>query len=104
MKKMFALAFGSMLAINLVAADPAVSDADQKWLTAVEKMIANGHNQISTPVETRALLLKDWAKKKRLFRPNQQDGKRVPGRVDQERGEELTRVPRGRVIYFAGAE
>ena len=63
MKKMFAVTFGSLLAFNLLAVDPNVSDADQKWLTAVTKMVASGHSQVSTPSEARAQLLKDWAKK-----------------------------------------
>ena len=39
------------------------SEADQKWLGAVEKKIASGELQVSTPSETRVNLLKEWAVK-----------------------------------------
>lgn len=39
------------------------SPADQKWLAAVEKMVAEGQATVSTPSETRVELLKDWSKK-----------------------------------------
>ena len=35
--------------MNLVVAGPAASEADQKWLAAVEKMVAKGEKSISTP-------------------------------------------------------
>ena len=63
MKKIILLAFTSVLSFNLFSAEQPVSDANQKWLGAVEKMVASGRHQISTPVEARTLLLKDWAKK-----------------------------------------
>jgi hypothetical protein len=63
MKKIIVLAFTSMLSLNLLSAEQAVNDADQKWLTTVTKMVVNGRHEISTPVEVRTQLLKDWAKK-----------------------------------------
>ena len=63
MKKTFLLASAMVLSLNLFAADANVSPADQKWLGAIEKMVATGHNEITTPVVTRTELLKDWAKK-----------------------------------------
>ena len=63
MKKIILLAFTSMLSLNLLSADQPVSDADQKWLAAVSKMVASGRHELSTPVEARTQLLKDWAKK-----------------------------------------
>lgn len=52
-----------MLSLNLLAADQMVSAADQKWLGAIEKMVANGQHEISTPVAARIQLLQAWAKK-----------------------------------------
>ena len=63
MKKPILLAVTGMAAMNLVVAGQAVSEADQKWLAAVEKMVAKGEKSISTPVEARTQLVKDWAKK-----------------------------------------
>jgi hypothetical protein len=60
MKKIIALACGCLLTAGVtLASEP--SDADQKWLTAVSKMVESGKTQISTPSEARANLLKDWA-------------------------------------------
>jgi len=62
MKKLTALVLGCLLTVTFaVAAEP--SEADQKWLTAVEKMVTNGQTQVSTPSETRVALLKEWAGK-----------------------------------------
>ena len=63
MKKALFLAFTTVLSMNLLAADPTASPADAKWLGAIEKMVAAGHYDISTPVAQRAQLLSDWAKK-----------------------------------------
>ncbi len=41
-----------------------ISAADQKWLSAVEKMIADGKTTVSTPSKERADILKEWAGKK----------------------------------------
>jgi hypothetical protein len=41
-----------------------ISEADQKWLQAVEKMVTKGETKLSTPSEGRVTLLKEWAEKK----------------------------------------
>jgi len=52
MKKLTALLLGGLLMASLTAfAEP--SEADQKWLKAVEKMVAKGEKKVTTPVETR---------------------------------------------------
>ena len=61
MKKLVVL-LGCVLAFNLAALgqpDP----ADQKWLEAVEKMVAKGESKIATPKENRVNLLKEWGSK-----------------------------------------
>ncbi len=63
MKKIVVLTFSTILALNLLSAEQTVSNADQKWLVVVEKMVASGQTQITTPVEARTQLLQDWAKK-----------------------------------------
>jgi hypothetical protein len=63
MKKVILIAVTSLLSLNLLAADQTVSASDQKWLNAVQKMLADGEHEISTPVEARTHLLADWAKK-----------------------------------------
>ncbi len=57
MKKMIVALLGTTLvSLNLVALE--ASPADKKWCEAVEKKIANGPTEISTPSETRVQLLK----------------------------------------------
>jgi hypothetical protein len=63
MKKVVLLTFTAVLSLNLFAADPTISPADQKWLGVIEKMVARGHTEISTPVMARAELVQDWARK-----------------------------------------
>jgi hypothetical protein len=60
MKKLSAMLLGLTL---LSGAAFAGNDnaADQKWLSVVSKMVEEGHNQISTPSETRLALVKNWA-------------------------------------------
>lgn len=54
---------GCLLACALTSvAEP--SQSDQKWLDAVQKMVAKGDTKISTPSADRVKLLKDWAVKK----------------------------------------
>ena len=60
--KMLVLAL--FLGSGLAFADTAATEADQKWLQAVEKMVAAGQTKVSTPSETRVSLLKEWAEKK----------------------------------------
>ncbi len=62
MKKLALLLLGSSLAFNLAALGQ-TNDADQKWLDAVQKMVAKGDNKLSTPSEVRANLLKEWGNK-----------------------------------------
>ena len=60
MKKLIALACGCLLTAGVaIAAEP--TEADQKWLSAVAKMVESGKTEISTPSEVRANLLKTWA-------------------------------------------
>jgi hypothetical protein len=62
MKNLIAVVFGCMLAVSAtLAAEP--SAADQKWLSAVEKMVQKGERRVSTPIEARANLLQEWAGK-----------------------------------------
>ena len=63
MKKLTVIAIGCLLTLNLALADNP-STANQKWLTVVESMVAEGHTTVSTPSKDRIDLLKDWAKKK----------------------------------------
>lgn len=63
MKKLAAVILGCLLTFTLVAA-AAPSEADQKWLSVVEKMVTNGEKKISTPSEDRVTLLKEWGQKK----------------------------------------
>jgi len=63
MKKIILLVFAAMLSFNVLSQDQKISEADQKWLAVIEKMVASGRHEISTPVEARTQLLKDWAKK-----------------------------------------
>ena len=52
-----------MLTCTLTAmAEP--SQADQKWLGAVEKMVAKGESTVSTPSQDRVKLVQDWAAKR----------------------------------------
>lgn len=63
MKKIVIVALGCLLTFGLAfAAEP--SAADQKWLTAVEKMVTDGQTKVSTPSKDRVTLLQDWAGKK----------------------------------------
>jgi hypothetical protein len=57
MKKVIVALFGIvMVASNLLALE--ASPADKKWCEAVEKKIATGPAEVSTPSETRVQLLK----------------------------------------------
>ena len=40
-----------------------LNQIDQKWLTAIEKKVAQSDTNISTPNEERVNLLKEWAGK-----------------------------------------
>jgi hypothetical protein len=62
MKKLVALT-STCLLVTILAFASQTSDADQKWLQAVEKKVSNGDTKVSTAAETRLQLLKDWAGK-----------------------------------------
>ncbi|MCG3146895.1 MAG: hypothetical protein PCFJNLEI_00330 [Verrucomicrobiae bacterium] len=60
MKKYPILFVGCLILVgSSVMAEP--SATDQKWLTIVQKMVAEGKTSISTPSEDRVKLAKDWA-------------------------------------------
>lgn len=63
MKKLTAFTSALLLTAMLSFANTP-SEADQKWLQAVEKKITEGQAQVSTPSETRVSLLKEWASTK----------------------------------------
>jgi hypothetical protein len=60
-KKLTILLGCLLVASFALASEPSV--ADQKWLQAVQKMVAHGEKKVSTPNEDRVSLLKDWAGK-----------------------------------------
>jgi hypothetical protein len=62
MKKLTALIAACVLMTGLAFAGQN-NEADQKWLEVVQKKVAEGQTKISTPVEERVTLLKDWADK-----------------------------------------
>jgi hypothetical protein len=62
MKKFAALMLGCLLTFQFATAGQS-TDADQKWLEAVQKMVANGEKGVSTPNEGRVNLLKEWGAK-----------------------------------------
>lgn len=62
MNKLAVLLMGVFLTFNFTAlGEP--KDADQKWLEAVQKMLAKGEHKVSTPKQVRADLLKEWGAK-----------------------------------------
>jgi hypothetical protein len=62
MKKLTALTAVCVLMTGLAFAGQN-NEADQKWLEVVQKKVAEGQTKISTPIEERVTLLKDWADK-----------------------------------------
>jgi hypothetical protein len=62
MKKLAALFVSCVIMVSFAAPDQP-KEADQKWLSAVEKMVANGEKKVSTPNADRVQLLKDWGTK-----------------------------------------
>ena len=62
MKKLVVLLLGCLLTFNFAALGEPKA-ADQKWLEAVQKMVAKGESKVSTPTEVRASLLKEWGSK-----------------------------------------
>ena len=63
MKKLVLLTVTALFALNLTAFAE-TSPADQKWLAAVEKIVAKGDTKVSTPSEARVNLHKAWGKQK----------------------------------------
>jgi len=63
MKKLTTLTVACVLAVTLAHAGPSPSEADQKWLTVVQKKVADGQMRVSTPSSERVTLLKQWADK-----------------------------------------
>lgn len=61
MKKLLALTYICILTTSGVLAGNPPSEADQKWLQAVEKKVTAGESKVSTPVSARVELLKQWA-------------------------------------------
>ncbi len=62
MKRIIAITCAGVLTLAAAfAGEP--SQADQKWLTAIEKKVAQGDTKVSTPSQERVNLLKDWAGK-----------------------------------------
>ena len=60
MKKIALVMAGCLLLAGISAlANP--SEADQKWLGVVQKMVEKGKNKISTPSQARVDLVKKWA-------------------------------------------
>ena len=60
MKKMLAFT-SACLFIASVSLAGETTEADQKWLQVVEKKIASGQTEVSTPNKERVTLLKTWA-------------------------------------------
>jgi hypothetical protein len=63
MKKLYILLLGIGLLVTPALADN-TTDADQKWLAAVAKMVEQGISTVSTPSEERVTLAKNWAASK----------------------------------------
>ena len=62
MKKLAVLLLGCSLTFSFAALG-GTNDGDQKWLEAVQKMVAKGESRLSTPNEVRANLLKECGSK-----------------------------------------
>ena len=62
MKKLAVLLLGFSLTFTFAALGE-VKAADQKWLEAVQKMVAKGEKTVSTPNADRVSLLKEWGGK-----------------------------------------
>ena len=61
MKTFTAFALGLVLFASSAVAGP--SEADQRWLKAVEQKITAGDTNVATPSQDRVDLLKNWADK-----------------------------------------
>jgi hypothetical protein len=61
-KRIIAIACVGVFSLSLATAGEP-SQAEQKWLTVIEKKAGQGDTQVSTPSEERVNLLKEWAGK-----------------------------------------
>ncbi|HSU52813.1 MAG TPA: hypothetical protein VLT36_01995 [Candidatus Dormibacteraeota bacterium] len=59
MKKLALLISSIVVSSLLASAEP--SETDQKWLKAVQTMVAKGETKVSTASEDRLNLFKEWA-------------------------------------------
>src|SRR5215831_565933 len=62
MKKQILLGIACLMTTFVVSATEP-TPADQKWLQAVEKMVAKGEKKVTTANEERVNLAKEWADK-----------------------------------------
>ena len=62
MKRVVVLSLSNLLLTFCLTASAEPSQADQRWLGEVQKMVAKGDNKVSTPSEERVSLLKAWGK------------------------------------------
>jgi hypothetical protein len=60
MKKLVLLFAITVLSLACVAQP---TEADEKWLAAVQKMVTSGKTEVTTPSQDRVDLLKTWAGK-----------------------------------------
>ena len=58
-----AVALTTVLFTSLAIAEP--TEADQRWLKAVEQKVTAGDTNVATPSQDRVDLLKTWAQKNR---------------------------------------
>jgi len=62
MKRLVVLSLSGLLLSFCLSASAELSQADNKWLGEVQKMVSRGENKVSTPSEERVSLLKAWGK------------------------------------------
>ena len=63
MKIFTSVILSTVLFVSLAVAGP--SEADQRWLTAVQQKVTAGDTNVTTPSQERVDLLKSWAEKNR---------------------------------------
>ena len=62
-KTFIAVALSTVLFASLAVAEP--TEADQRWLKAVEQKVTAGDTNVTTPSQERVDLVKAWAQKNR---------------------------------------
>ena len=62
MKRLVVLSLSGLLLSFCLTASAEPTQADQRWLGEVQKMVAKGESKVSTPSEERVKLLKTWGK------------------------------------------